>query len=61
MATFGSDNSQPFDELQRIISRLFVAARALGRHYWQQQGRTKMSEEQQEQHLTKMHEYEQVF
>ena len=61
MATFGSAAADPFDELNKIIDEVLVAARMLGTHYWQRQGRVEMAPEEFKKHLEEMHSYEAVF
>jgi len=61
MATFGSSAAEPFDELNKIINEIFLAARMLGTHYWQRQGRVEMVPEEFKKHLEEMHGYEAVF
>ena len=61
MAAFGSSAAEPFDELNKIIKEIFLAARMLGTHYWQRQGRVEMASEEFKKHLEEMHSYEAVF
>lgn len=61
MATFGSEAAEPFDELDKIINEILVAARMLGSHYWPRQGRVEMAPEEFKKHLEEMHSYETVF
>jgi hypothetical protein len=61
MATFGSSAGEPFEELNAIINEIFSAARILGTHFWQRQGRVEMSEEEFQKHLGHMQKYEAVF
>jgi len=61
MATFGTSAREPFDELNKIISEVLLAARMLGTHYWQRQGRVEMAPDEFKKHLREMHSYEAVF
>ncbi len=61
MAAFGSSATEPFDELNKIINEIFLAARMLGTHYWPRQGRVEMAPEEFKKHLEALHEYEEVF
>jgi hypothetical protein len=51
MAAFGSSATEPFDELNKIINEIFLAARMLGTHYWPRQGRVEMAPEEFKKHL----------
>lgn len=59
MALFGTTAAQPFDELNRIMHEIFVAARVLA-SLWEEQG-TPMTEERTEKHLRDLEKYEAVF
>ncbi len=61
MATFGPDAAEPFNEITRVVNEIHLAAGALGRTYWQDQGRRQMTEQQFAIHLQSMSEYEAVF
>lgn len=61
MAAFGADTSKPFTELDGAIREILLAARMLGTHYWQRQGRVAMSEGEFKRHLEEMHRHEAVF
>jgi hypothetical protein len=61
MAAFGADASKPYDELDAAVREILVAARMLGTHYWQRQGRVAMSENEFKRHLVEMQRYEAVF
>ena len=61
MAAFGSSAAEPFDELNKIINEILLAARMLGDYYWQRQGRVEMVPEEFKKHLEEMHSYEAVF
>lgn len=61
MAAFGSNASEPFDELNQILKEIFISAQILGTHYWRRQGRGRMNEEEFQKHLEEMHKHEAVF
>jgi hypothetical protein len=61
MASFGSDAGEPFDEINTVLNKIFVAAHALGSHYWPRQGRVSMSQAEFERHIEAMHEKEAIF
>lgn len=61
MAQFGKDSAKPFDELNKIVSDIFLSSRMLS-HYWKEQGhRQWKSKEEFEQHLQEMKKYEAIF
>lgn len=61
MALFGEKAGVPFNEVEKLTRRLFVASYRLGNRYWKDQGRKNFSEEQFERHFKKMNEYEEIF
>ncbi|WP_023604656.1 hypothetical protein [Aliivibrio logei] len=61
MAAYGSDSEAIFVDTNKALSSIFISARQLATHYWQRQGRVKMSEDQFKRHLKKMQEHEDVF
>ena len=61
MAVFGAEAGVPFEEMNKILRDIFVAARMLGSVYWQRQGRVRMSEAEFERHLKEMHRLEAIF
>ncbi len=61
MVLFGKKAGEPFDDIVRLTNKLFLASRSLGRHYWKDQGRRKLTDEQFGRHLEKMHELEAIF
>lgn len=61
MAQFGKDSAKPFNDLQKIVSEIFVSAQMLP-HYWTQQGRrTWENKKEFEKHLEEMHRHEAIF
>lgn len=61
MARFGAESKKPFDALRSIITDIFVSANMLGTHYWQRQGRVRMTEDEFQKHLKEMNEHEAIF
>ncbi|HAO07899.1 MAG TPA: hypothetical protein DCQ50_13165 [Chryseobacterium sp.] len=61
MALFGGKAGEPFNEIEKLTRRLFIAGHRLGNRYWKDQGRRNFTDEQFERHLTQMNEYEEVF
>lgn len=61
MASFGEGAGEPFNELNKVINEIFIAARMLGSHYWPHQGRAPMNGEAFQRQLDGMHEQEAVF
>ena len=61
MATFGISAAEPFEELNKIICEILLAARMLGNNYWQKQGRVEMVSVDFKKHLEEMRSYEAVF
>ena len=60
MVVFGKDAGQPFDEMRRILHRIFHAASMLGNLYWKNQGYKDFASEEFERHLKKMEENEEI-
>jgi len=61
MARFGKDAAKPFDDLRKIVNEIFLSARMLS-YYWEQQGRRQWKNDQEFQdHLKEMHQYEAIF
>jgi len=61
MAQFGDSTAKPFDDLRKIANDIFCSARLLS-YLWLQKSRaTSKTEEEHEEHLTKIHEHETVF
>jgi len=61
MALFGRKAGEPFNEINKLTIKLFIASKHLGNRYWKDQGRRHFTDEQFERHLTKMNEYEEIF
>ncbi|HEX3857911.1 MAG TPA: hypothetical protein VHY30_11520 [Verrucomicrobiae bacterium] len=61
MARFGQNTSKPFDDLRATVNDILFSAEILGTHYWQRQGRVKMTPEEFQNHLKEMHEHEANF
>ena len=61
MATFGSDASQPFDELNKVLSEIFNAAHTLGTYYWQTQRRAPIDDKRFEKRMVDMQKQEAIF
>lgn len=59
VARFGRDSTSPFDDLRTVVSEIRLAARTLS-DVWPRQGRVKMTAEQREKHLDRMHQAEAV-
>jgi hypothetical protein len=62
MAHFGQPAGAPFEELDKILREIFVAAHMLGRHYWKQQRLAQsMNDAEFTKHLKEMQSHEAVF
>jgi len=59
-ATFGTNSSEPFLELNIIIREIFEAARLLGTIYWKRIGNSMMSEEAHQNTLENVRKYEAI-
>lgn len=59
MAQVGVDKTQPFDDLNEVVKKIFLAARRLGRH-WKEK-REYCSEEERDKDIMRMHEAESIF
>jgi len=59
MAIFGQEKGLPFDDLTKLLNKLFFASYKLERH-WNDQGTTKFTEEQFQKHIDKMEKYEEI-
>jgi hypothetical protein len=60
MTLYGKNSEQPFIEIQRIVTEIFVAANRLGNRYWKDQGRRFADEKKFESHLKQMHDAERI-
>jgi hypothetical protein len=61
MALFGESAGEPFNEIDKLTRRLFIASQRLGNRYWKDQGRKNFTEKQFERHLAEMNKYEEIF
>lgn len=65
MATFGKTYGEPFDEISKVLNKIFWSARMLGTKYWPTQNLPSMnkhlSDKQFKEHLSEMHRHETVF
>lgn len=61
MAAFGKETEAVFIRTVKTINLIFIAAQMLGTHYWKQQGRVPMDDEEFRKHLAEMHKHEEVF
>lgn len=61
MATYGKQIEGAYTGVGLILRSILVSAMALGEHYWQRQGRVKMSEAEFKKHLEEMHRHEGIF
>lgn len=55
---FGVENEKSFNDVVKLTNRVLRASNNLGNRYWKDQGRRRFSDNQLEQHLNKMQEYE---
>jgi hypothetical protein len=61
MAQFGKEAAKPFDELNKIVNEIFIAAQMLP-FYWIAQGHQLWKDEEEfKRHLSEMHKNEAVF
>ena len=60
MAIYGKESGDNFDEINRIINTILLAANRLGTMYWQNQGYKQFRENEFEIHLKEMHENEKI-
>jgi hypothetical protein len=60
MAIFGKEAGCHFDEVNKILNTIFLAANRLGTRHWQDQGRARFTEKQFEEHLKEMHKNEKI-
>jgi hypothetical protein len=61
MALYGNETKEYFNEIMQLRNQLFHASHMLGTRYWKDQGRRKMTEQQEKQHLGKMDKFERLF
>ncbi|RLD74012.1 MAG: hypothetical protein DRI87_02355 [Bacteroidetes bacterium] len=59
MAIFGEDKGLPFDNLSKLLDKLFFASYKLEK-YWNDQGRKKFTDEQFQKHVDKMEKFEEI-
>jgi hypothetical protein len=61
MASFGPDSEAVFFQTQTTVNLILSSAQMLGTHYWQRQGRVKMSSEEFDAHLKEMKQHQENF
>ncbi len=61
MALYGNKAGEPFDDINKVMKKIFIAAHKLGTRYWKDQGRRNFTDEQFEKHLEEMHKNEAIF
>ena len=61
MVLYGREAGNPFDEIDTLKNRLFLASHILGTRYWKDQGRLNFTDEQFEKHLEGMRQQEEIF
>ena len=60
MTLFGKEAGEAFDEVRRILNKIFFAANSLGQRYWRNQGKPFQNEQSFHVHLKEMHENEAI-
>jgi len=61
VARFSVKAEKPFDDLDKIVREIFIAAFLLGNRYWPRQGRVEMTEGEHRKHLKEMEAQELIF
>ena len=60
IALFGKESEKPFNEIVKLTNKIMTVSGFLGRRYWKDQGQRNLTDEQFEEHLKKMQEYESI-